>query len=421
MKKNNEKGFTLLELIITLSIFTVVILGGYRVFNKYISTLNIQNNINQGQLIINNINEFMTKDLERANSITLQCIDPKESQVYTVKNNEEGKENYLEIALNEIKERNKINKGEGENNLIYKYTINMSDESKSPSYIVELKHKKDSIYIQYSVYRIAPEEPEIRFVTNNKTKIEGDNFNTPLIISKNNPYLVTASYEESLDKSNTYEFEVVSRIISGSGGNSEFIPKPPSTPEPPGFNENYTAVGFWTADKSKCVKDNLYTWIQYQSQVDSQYGQQEIDKAIFDINANLSSNDSNSPNDNSGRIFSHIGYTDSWKANASLKGEKAGDIKKIQIYVDSFTTLNNIKDNGEVVDEINKIGSGSGTVFGNSRDGWILYGGSDTGTWYEVKLSNDKKKNFNIYGELSIDESQTSSGYAVIFYGESDN
>ena len=36
MKKLNKKGFTLLELLIAIAIFTAVIFIGYNIFNKYL-------------------------------------------------------------------------------------------------------------------------------------------------------------------------------------------------------------------------------------------------------------------------------------------------------------------------------------------------------------------------------------------------
>ena len=55
MIKRNNKGFTLLELLISIFILTTVIFLGYRVINK--STIDIKNqgNINQGQLTVNDM------------------------------------------------------------------------------------------------------------------------------------------------------------------------------------------------------------------------------------------------------------------------------------------------------------------------------------------------------------------------------
>ena len=71
MKKFNNKGFTLLELIVAMSILTVIILVGYKIFNKYSILMHTQVKINKGQLNMNTINEYLTKDLEQSESVFL--------------------------------------------------------------------------------------------------------------------------------------------------------------------------------------------------------------------------------------------------------------------------------------------------------------------------------------------------------------
>ena len=63
MIKRNNKGFTLLELMISIFILTIVIFIGYRVINKSTIDIKNQSNINQGQLTVNDMNEYLTKDL----------------------------------------------------------------------------------------------------------------------------------------------------------------------------------------------------------------------------------------------------------------------------------------------------------------------------------------------------------------------
>ena len=69
MIKRNNKGFTLLELLISIFILTTVIFIGYRVINKSTIDIKNQSNINKGQLTMNDMNEYLTKDLEQASSI----------------------------------------------------------------------------------------------------------------------------------------------------------------------------------------------------------------------------------------------------------------------------------------------------------------------------------------------------------------
>ena len=55
MKKINNKGFTLLELIIAMSILTSVMFIGYNIFNKNSTLMHTQVNINKGQ---SNMNDY---------------------------------------------------------------------------------------------------------------------------------------------------------------------------------------------------------------------------------------------------------------------------------------------------------------------------------------------------------------------------
>ena len=71
MIKRNNKGFTLLELLISIFILTTVIFLGYRVINKSTIDIKNQSNINKGQLTVNDMNEYLTKDLERARNVVI--------------------------------------------------------------------------------------------------------------------------------------------------------------------------------------------------------------------------------------------------------------------------------------------------------------------------------------------------------------
>lgn len=420
MNKNNNKGFTLLELIIAMSIFVIIISIGYGIIKKYNISTNEQASITQSQLSINTLNEFITKDLEQAQGITLESIESNVNKKYDINNNEAGKDNdYLEKALKDIIESNKIISYKEENKLTYKYTIKKLDELQSPSYTVEMKYNKGSSYIEYYIYRSLKGGSNIEIVSNCKIKKDSDLFPKPISITKNNPYTVTIENKGKNDKLNNYEFQVASRIITSSYFKSPKPPKPEELPSTPGFGNDYSTIGFWTADEEKCSEDNLYTWVSYQGKTSGAYGKQEIEKDIFKVNAKLSSNDNKQPNDNSGRAYAHIGDSIGWKASVDLKSTKAKDIDKLMIYVQGCTTVSSFKDDAGAIQDIVII-RGTGTIEDNDSNGWILYGGDnkDSGTWYEAKLSGNKKENFDLDAKLSINKDQIESGYALVVYGE---
>lgn len=64
MKKNN-KGFTLIELIIAISILGIVTTIGYTTLNNTNNSISEQKIVTAGQLDINLVNKYLTKDLEQ--------------------------------------------------------------------------------------------------------------------------------------------------------------------------------------------------------------------------------------------------------------------------------------------------------------------------------------------------------------------
>lgn len=65
MKKNN-KGFTLIETIIAISIFSIVVTLGYKVINKSNILMASQQKITNTQIALNLINTYVNRDLEES-------------------------------------------------------------------------------------------------------------------------------------------------------------------------------------------------------------------------------------------------------------------------------------------------------------------------------------------------------------------
>ncbi|MDB0439264.1 type IV pilin [Clostridioides difficile] len=68
--KNNEKGLTLLEIIVAVFILTVVLSISYKVFNGVTSAVKKQQIITDAQVNINLINKYLNRDLENCKDVT---------------------------------------------------------------------------------------------------------------------------------------------------------------------------------------------------------------------------------------------------------------------------------------------------------------------------------------------------------------
>ena len=135
MKKINNKGFTLLELIIAMSILTSVMFIGYNIFNKNSTLMHTQININKGQSNMNDINEYLTKDLEQTTSIELK-IDGVVVADTKVNVEQKSTDKVLENAKQEIEDRLSKN-----NNFNYEYKLRLNDENKFSVYKVNIENK----------------------------------------------------------------------------------------------------------------------------------------------------------------------------------------------------------------------------------------------------------------------------------------
>ena len=70
-----NKGFTLIELIIAISIFSTILLLGYKVIDGTSISTKKQSEIFNEQQVTNLLNKYFTKDIEKAISIEFINID----------------------------------------------------------------------------------------------------------------------------------------------------------------------------------------------------------------------------------------------------------------------------------------------------------------------------------------------------------
>lgn len=193
----NNKGFTLIEVIIAISIMSIVIGLGYNVVNKVNSATQEQAKVSENQLNANLINTYLTKDLESCKTLD----GPEESNI--------GQE--YEFIINE-----------GNNEIIYKVLISQKENQE----IYNLTRSNNG--------------SEIDLVTNQPKVSE-----KPFFISKKEGYtdlyiVELDSIKESLGK---YKFEVASRLFLSADENSSVIV--PGKPEEEFDSNNFHKAQFW--------------------------------------------------------------------------------------------------------------------------------------------------------------------------------
>lgn len=209
IRKNN--GFTLLELLVSLSILTIVIFVGYKIIDKSIISTKNQGNINKGQLTMNDMNNYLNRDIEQSTSIELDLTTVKEDS--TKLNLGRLDDEYIRF----------INSTQSNKSMIYTYTI-VSDNKENKviaKYITNIEFK-DNKY-KYSVSRHDSKDVKINFISNSILK--STNL-PPFIIKRKNPYEVSIQYNGRYDKNVNHVFNVTSRYIK-----SEEISIPPKDPE----------------------------------------------------------------------------------------------------------------------------------------------------------------------------------------------
>ena len=224
MIKRNNKGFTLLELLISIFILTTVIFLGYRVINKSTIDIKNQSNINKGQLTVNDMNKYLTKDLERARNVSLSSnylmeqntFTDDSTQENTITNNKKLKEafgQYLEDTENDLSTDEKF---------IYSYNIDYKkDENNTEKITYNVEIIKDKNNYKYSILREGTNEVLITFITNEilTEEVLSRDDKLPFTIGLDSPYEVTLGYAgKNNDEFVEHQFVVASRLHDLDGG-----------------------------------------------------------------------------------------------------------------------------------------------------------------------------------------------------------
>lgn len=208
MIKRNNKGFTLLELLISIFILTTVIFIGYRVINKSTIDIKNQSNINKGQLTMNDMNEYLTKDLEQASSIALFLNNEKVADTLVEENGDsEEKQNILSDKISDLE--NELNKLSIGNKFDYSYAIRFkNDENNTYSIKYKVEITKSNHDYKYSISREENNGIKISFI--NETLLKEKEL--PFLIEGNSPYKVTLGYTSKDNSFTKHEFTITYRL-----------------------------------------------------------------------------------------------------------------------------------------------------------------------------------------------------------------
>ncbi|MGL4912994.1 MAG: PulJ/GspJ family protein [Romboutsia sp.] len=429
MKIKNNKGFTLLEVLVAIFIFTTVIFIGYKIIDKSTIAVKDQGNINKGQLTMNDMNNYLTKDLEQATSIQLLLdSDGEDTDNYEIiadtkieeGQDPEAKKNLLEeVFSSQIETKLNTNNSKFK----YKYIIrnNTDSELDDNKYIATVK--KEGKIIEHTVERIDKNGTKIEFINKDKTKEKI----LPIKITGNNPYKVNIGYMDKNNSFNKHEFEVTSRLSSiVAGDDSEeinppkpdipwipiepgkpIIPEPPEDLNPPLIDDKFDldtlgCIGFWAADSSKKKEENLYVWHKMYSQgMESGGGefatQSDLYLGNYYINSEVGIGNSNKKDNASIRDGNNQGA----KVNISFQNHTLPD--KFNVYLQVYVS-------GGVEFNITKLIHGDSNTY---TPGTILKG-EENGKVHELKYLG-QGKDLNVSGTINLNGN--SNGYVIIMYG----
>lgn len=291
-KIKNNRGITLIEVIIAITILTIVIGLGYSVINKSNESINKQQVITKGQMDANLINKYVTKDLEQSKLVIEQPKDTSKDYEYSISVNE----GYV------------------------KYKVIKNDDTRHFNLVREADNSSVEIISRQSM---SNQEPFTIKPSSQNSKI----------------YKVKLHYiENKLDK--VYSFDVYPRLVNNN------VIKPPNPEEIPEEIEKefskFGYLGFWAADKEKQSNENLYVWSDDKSgNIIDNLGNQKKNLQYQELYAEVNPN--NAGNQGIASINKDESSTGSF--NSPHLGNKVVD--KITIYVSKGVRLKNLNIDSE--------------------------------------------------------------------------
>lgn len=164
MKKSDNKGFTIIEVILAISILSTVIASGYKIIIGISTFINSQKNITSNMASVNLVNKYLTKDIEKSKSISDIKIISNTSYMYTIfqedrtieyiveNNTNKNKDTYsltrkedsIEILIVDNQQRYNdspflINKTE--NNGVFEVIVNYREDKKEKQYLIKVSSR----------------------------------------------------------------------------------------------------------------------------------------------------------------------------------------------------------------------------------------------------------------------------------------
>lgn len=313
MKKVDTKGFTLIEVMLAITILSIVIASGYKIIVGISVFMNSQKNITYNMSTANLVNKYLTKDIEKSKSIS-----------------------DIEII----------------SDTSYKYIISQQD--RIIEYIVENNINKNK-----RTYNLIRKEDlsEIVIIENQKTYND-----FPFVINKtqnNTVYQVVVNYKED-KKEKQYAMNISSRLESYLEDNNASASQEiyiPSMPKQVYLDTSY--VAFWKSNKEFNKTKKVGVWIDESNLVGISK------KDISPISAIIKTGNNK---------YLEYAYIENIKTEG-VKSKISTD--NIMIYVSNGAKLDNFsihsKDNNtkiEVLDSNNNsIGNENITLAGNNTEG----------------------------------------------------
>ena len=222
--KLNNKGFTLIEVIISMAIMTSIIFIGYQVINKTDSLRKDQMIVSNIQNGANNLKRYISKDLKESNSVYI-----KYGEKNIDLNQSEKVNNLYKTIQNEINEKNHTE---------YEYLININE--KKIYYIVKVikvENKK-----LYSIYR----EEKVNFSLIENQPLS-HNIIPLKITEKDGLYDVQLNYIK--DNTKVFSFDVYNLLVAY---NDEDKHKP-TNPEVPDIGVSSQSKGYF----AYCINNSI--------------------------------------------------------------------------------------------------------------------------------------------------------------------
>lgn len=315
MNKKDNKGFTLIEIIISMAILSIVIFISYNMINNMNHMFNKQLNTTNSQISANDLNRFLSRDIQYSVNI--------EGPIFS-KNKSDGSK----YTLNNISKNDEVN---------YQYKIT-TNKNKEIVYLINIINGK------YSICRTDYNGISLEFIDEDKIVEDGDNLKAPLVIEQSlNDKLLYLVNLQCIDKKvNGYSFKVAARyqLQNGNQDNSS-------------GNINGNQEGTESPDESFGSISNKDLVFEYEKLYKFNYNENYNWKHTVTLNLDQASSNSNekesTPKFSNLFVIRRYGdkieaYTSDWSSGfISSTNSKVTEIKGFRLKFQDGIKMKNIK------------------------------------------------------------------------------